>query len=117
MLFCGNERHNDLDGRPLCGGGAEEVLGALEGRSHVIPRDFVRLLVSYLAASCRRVDAIRGCLDQRFTRPYYGRYLFLRSSSNGVAQRAPGPHRAEASSGEVAWSLTPPRSPASRGAW
>ena len=27
------------------------MLGALEGRSHVIPRDFVRLLVSYLAAS------------------------------------------------------------------
>ena len=54
MLFCGNERHNDLDGRPLCGGGAEEVLGALEGRSHVIPRDFVRLLVCLKAAS---VDA------------------------------------------------------------
>ena len=54
MLFVvANERHNDLDGRPLCGGGAEEVLGALEGRSHVIPRDFVRLLVSYLAASSR----------------------------------------------------------------
>ena len=46
MLFVvANERHNDLDGRPLCGGGAEQVLGALEGRSHVIPRDFVRLLV------------------------------------------------------------------------
>ena len=28
MLFVvANERHNDLDGRPLCGGGAEEVLG------------------------------------------------------------------------------------------
>ena len=94
------------------------MLGAPEERSHIIPRDFVRLLVSYLAASVVASTLIRGCLDQRFTRPYYGRYLFLRSSSNGVAQRAPGPrHRAEASSGEVAWSLTPPRSPASRGAW
>ena len=45
LFVVANERHNDLDGRPLCGGGAEEVLGALEGRSHVIPRDFVRLLV------------------------------------------------------------------------
>ena len=55
MLFVvANERHNDLDGRPLCGGGAEEVLGALEGRSHVIPRDFVRLLVSLQTASAKR---------------------------------------------------------------
>ena len=46
FFVAANELHNDpLDGRPLCGGGAEEVLGALEGRSHVIPRDFVRLLV------------------------------------------------------------------------
>ena len=60
MLFVvANERHNDLDGRPLCGGGAEEVLGALEGRSHVIPRDFVRLLV---------------CLQ--------GRWLFMRRRCN-----------------------------------
>ena len=33
-----NELHNDSTGKPaICGGCAEEVLGALEERSHVIP--------------------------------------------------------------------------------